>query len=127
MNKQIVATKVIMLAAIMTNLPKLEFGEVEATEQAEQIKMVQSFLRNKILRQFNISEVAKTPVIGGGILFNGNATRLKLPKVKMNEEGEFLETLPEYYERCKPEISRWLRQSMQNSRVTIENVLEIAV
>lgn len=77
-------------------------------------KMIQLYIRNKILRQFNVNVINRQPVkVAGGCLFNDNGTALRLPKAKKNETtGKWVETIPEYFQRVQPELRAWFQDSL---------------
>ena len=105
---------------------KLESNDVEATETADQILMIRQHIRSKVLKQFNVAEIAKTPINNGRLYFNGNRNSMKLPKVTTDENGNFTESLQVYFDRVKPLIGIWLKQSIQNSAITTEQVVALS-
>ena len=87
-------------------------GEVSTTA-AEQVDMIQKYVRDAVLaafglRIFNRNKVSKKP-----ILFNDSLLSLKLPAVKLTETGTFAEDLPAYYKRIVPNLKQWLARSQQ--------------
>lgn len=105
---------------------EVEFNGNVATTEEEMVTAIRQYIRNKVLNQFGVVEVAKNTVTGGKLYLNGNRTGLKLPKVEVRANGSWAETLPQYYNRIKPELEKWLLQSMQNSTITMEMVGNIA-
>ena len=101
---------------------KLESNDVEAADTEEQILMIRQHIRSKVLKQFNVVEVAKTPVGAGRLYFNGNRTSMKLPKVLRDTNDNFMESLEVYFNRVKPLIAIWLKESVQNAAITVEQV-----
>lgn len=106
---------------------KVEFDGIEATTDEEKVSMIRKYVRNKLLKQFNIAEINKTVVTSGRLYFNeGNRVALKLPKVKLDTTGAFAEDLQTYFNRVKPEIKVWLVQSCQMADVTEAFVTALA-
>lgn len=103
----------------------VECNDIVSSTQEEKVTTIRQYIRSKILRMFNVSEVNKTMVQNGKMYFNNNRTSMKLPKVKITENGNFAESLEQYYERAKPYIKVWLQQSLQNSGITVEQVEKI--
>lgn len=117
------AVKPTLVVAVSENISKMEFNGKEATEKADMLHFIKIYIRARVLRQFGVSEVAKVPVGSGALYFNdGVKTSLKLPKVKETKNGAFAESLETYYNRCIPDISKWLLKAYQNSSITVAQV-----
>lgn len=111
------------LAIVLGGIVKAEFNGVESATEADIVVAIKGYIRTKVLKQFNVAEVEKTQITGGKLYFNnGNRTALKLPAVKLKPNGEFAEDMDVYYNRVKPEITKWLLQSSQNASITMEMV-----
>lgn len=100
----------------------VEVNDVISENKADQSEAVKQHIRCAVLKQFNVREIAKTPLLGGKLYMNGNRTGMILPKVKLLANGDFAETYSEYFKRALPNIATWLRQSVQNSAITMEEV-----
>ncbi len=106
---------------------KIDFGGQEAVTPEEQIGMIRSYIRSKVLRQFGIAELKRTPVPSGGLYLNDNRKQLSLPKVKTRLDGGFAENLEQYYARVYGDIRVFLIQAFQIANFTTEMVEEAMV
>ena len=123
----IVVGKGVLGIMLGEHLTKVEFNGTEVTSEEDMVLFVQQYIRNKVLKQFGISQVQKTPVTVGVLFMNdGNSSNLKLPAVKTTKEGLFTETLEVYYNRVRPDIAKWLGRSIQTSHITMEQVGKIS-
>lgn len=95
------------------------FGGVVAENAEKQVELLRKFVRNAILRQFGIREIAKENIVGGRCYLNDVYRKLKLPPVKETTDGKFAETLEQYTERVMPELQSWLKKSVQMAGTTL--------
>jgi hypothetical protein len=100
----------------------VEFNGNVAQSEEDKVAFIRMYIRNKVLRQFNVVEVEKNLISGGKIYLNSNRSALKLPRVKETPSGAFAESLEQYYTRVKPDIKKWLTQAFQTSTITMEMV-----
>lgn len=114
-----------LLSVVAGKITKIEFNSVESTEKEGQVEALRGFVRSRLLKQFGVNEVRGLEVKGGNLLMNGIGTAMKLPKIIRNDKGQATETLTNYYTRCKPAIAQWLIDSVHNSDITVEMILEI--
>jgi hypothetical protein len=117
-------TPAIVTLAVPANkgVATLEYNGVESTEAEDQKQALRGFVRNTILRKFGVSQVNDLEVSGGKLKMNGVATSMKLPKLKIDPNGVPTETVPSYYERCKPAIATWLLTAVHNSAITVDQL-----
>lgn len=119
------------IKAINDKLPAalkvLFYGGVEITDQAEQINTLRAFVRASILKMFGVTSVQHQAVSVKMISFNQNeiGTKLKLPKVTLNVQGHYAESLEAYYKRVLPSINTWLQNALHNSVITPEDILKM--
>ena len=111
------------LQIVLGGITSAEFNGVVATTEPDMVQAIKGYIRTKVLKQFGVAEIEKTVITGGKLYFNnGNRTALKLPAVKLTPSGAFSEDLEGYYNRVKPDITKWLVQSGQNASITMELV-----
>ena len=109
-----------LTVAFSENVKTVEFNSIVSETVEDKEQAVKQYVRNKLLRQFNVVEVQKNMVSGGKLYLNGNRTALKLPPVKEKANGEWAETLQQYTERVLPDINKWIARSVQTSNITME-------
>jgi hypothetical protein len=114
-----------LLSIVPGHVRKMEFNNVESTEAEGQLEAVRGFVRSRLLKQFGVNEVRGLEVKGGNLLMNGIGTAMKLPKIIRNDRGHIAESLTGYYNRCKPQIALWLMDSVKNSEITVDMIMEI--
>lgn len=88
----------------------------EGDDNEAQIALVRAFIRNAVLRMFNLNVANGLKVSKAQLSMNSNSTSLRLPKVKTKPNGDFDETLEVYYNRAIPSIRIWMLQSLTNAR-----------
>lgn len=105
-------------------LKLVHMGDVVVTAPDEQVQVLRAYIRNKVLKQFGIQSVNKTLVSALPVGFNDSnvQTALKLPKPHVNLAGDYVESLPAYYTRVLPVVQQWLRNSLFNSKVTVDQI-----
>lgn len=101
-------------------------GDYVAKDTEQMKNLIRAHVRAKIARQFNIAEISGLTTVSGKAFFNNVRTVLKLPAVKVKENGEFAETVPDYIKRVKPNLELWLRQSFSNANITVADFAELA-
>lgn len=103
----------------------IEINDVMFVEAEEKRTALLGYLRSNVLRAFDCIEVGKTAVQTGRMYFNGNATKLKMPKVKVLSNGRYGETPKEYAKRTLGVMNAWLIKSQQNAFITVKEVEEL--
>lgn len=115
-----------LTVALPESVKTIEFNGVVCNNDEDKKKAIAAYVVNKILRQFGMQEIAKTPILAGGIYFNnGNKQKLSLTAVKTRPDGGFAETPKEYFLRNMKEIDQWIVRATQMADFTSENVGEL--
>ena len=103
----------------------LEINDIVYIEATEKRQALLGYLRSNVLRSFNCIELGKTAVQTGRMYFNGNVTKLKMPKVKVLTNGKYAETPAQYAKRTRAIMAMWLIQSQQNAYITEADVMAL--
>lgn len=104
-------------------------GDTRIDEEEDKIKIIRNFIKNKVLKQFGAQSVNGVSVSQIQLAFNNDrvSTNLKLPKVKENQHGVYVEDMETYYKRVLPEVRRWFMNSMFNSNhISIDKIEKLA-
>lgn len=102
----------------------VNYGDAVVTADDDKVDVIRKYIRNKVLNQFGVTGHNKETVSQLPIGFNVQnvQTRLKLPKVKTDLAGEYIESVPQYYTRALPAVALWLKNAIRNSNITTEQI-----